>query len=261
MRGRYDMSDFRQWCTVGTPVSTGGHLAGLIESNDDATGVNTIAAGLPTKYANSGSLARIAERLGKAAVADFLRNKLPTSASARSGDVGEILATAYLHEEQGCVVGPSRLIDRDHQEWAMRGDDALGAKFGPDGKLRIVKAEAKSRARLYGDTVAEARDGLSRNDELPSPQSLAQFAERLLSTPDSEDVGDAVLALQLGEGVRPEDVDHLMFLFTGNNPGKHVTADLESYQGSVSQLTITLRVQGHRQFVQGAYEKVTTSGA
>jgi hypothetical protein len=144
-----NMSDFRRWCTVGTPVPTGGHLAGFIESHDDATGVTTIAAGLPTTYAKSGSLARIAERLGKDAVAEFLRNKLPTSASARSGDMGEILATAYLHEEQGCVVGPSRLIDRDHQEWAMRGDDALGAKFGPDGKLRIVKAEAKSRAKLY----------------------------------------------------------------------------------------------------------------
>lgn len=255
------MSDFRRWCTVGTPVPTGGHLAGFIESHDDGAGIATIAAGLPSTYAKSGSLARIAERLGKDAVAEFLRNKLPTSASARSGDMGEILATAYLHEEQGCVVGPSRLIDRDHQEWAMRGDDALGAKFDADGKLRIVKAEAKSRARLYGNTVAEARDGLSRNDELPSPQSLTQFAERLLSTPDSENVGDAVLALQLGEGVRPEDVDHLMFLLTGNNPGKHVTADLEAYRGSVPQLTITLRVQGHRQFIQEAYEKVTASGA
>jgi hypothetical protein len=93
---------------------------------------------------------------------------------------------------------------------------------------------------------------------LPSPQSLAQFAQRLLSTPDS-DVGIAVLALQL-DGVRPADVDHLMFLFTSNNPSKHVTADLESYQGSVSQLTITLRVQGHQQFIQNAYEKVTAGG-
>ncbi|MBB5829051.1 DUF1837 domain-containing protein [Micromonospora carbonacea] len=260
MRERQGMSDFRRWCTVSAPVPTGGHLAGLIESHDDATGVTTIAAGLPDTYTKSGSLARIAERLGKNAVAEFLRKKLPTSASARSGDMGEILATAYLHEERGCVVGPSRLIDRDHQEWAMRGDDALGAKFGSDGKLRIIKAEAKSRAKLYKDTVAEARAGLSRNGELPSPQSLAQFAERLLSTADS-DVGDAVLALQLGEGVRPEDVDHLMFLFTSNNPSEYVTADLESYRGSVSQLTITFRVQGHQQFIREAYEKVSAGGS
>jgi hypothetical protein len=100
---------------------------------------------------------------------------------------------------------------------------------------------------------------LSRNGELPSPQSLAQFAERLLSTPDT-DVGEAVLALQLGQGVRADDIEHLMFLFTSNNPGKHVTADLESYRGSVSQLTIILRVQGHQQFIQDAYAKVTADG-
>jgi hypothetical protein len=253
------MSNFRRWCTVSTPVPIGGHFAGLIESHDTTMGVATVAASLPNTYAKSGSLARIAERLGKDAVAEFLRNKLPTTANARSGDMGEILATAYLHEEHGCVVGPSRLINRDHQEWAMRGDDALGAKFGSDGKLRIIKAEAKSRVRLYRGTVAEAREGLSRSGELPAPQSLSQFAERLLSTADSE-VGDAVLALQLGVGVRPDDVDHLMFLFTSNNTSTYVTADLESYSGSVSQLTITLRVQGHQQFIQDAYEKVTVGG-
>lgn len=233
-------------------------MAGLIESHDDSTGVATIAAGLPAAYTKSGSLADIAERLGKDAVAVFLRNKLPTSSSARSGDIGEILATAYLHEEQGWVVGPSRLSERDHQEWAMRGDDALGAKLSSGGKARVIKAEAKSRARLYNDTVVEAREGLSRNGELPSAQSLAQFAERLLSTPDS-DVGIAVLALQLA-GVRPADVDHLMFLFTSNNPSKHVTGDLAAYQGPVSQLTITLRVRGHQQFIREAYEKVTAGG-
>ncbi len=62
--------------------------------------------------------------------------------------MGEILATAYLHEECGYMVGPSRLIQRDHQEWAMRGDDVLAAKLDSKGHLHITKAEAKSRATL-----------------------------------------------------------------------------------------------------------------
>jgi hypothetical protein len=253
------MADFRSWCTVEEPVGVGGHLAGVLESFDETTGVATLGADLPNMYAKSDALARIADRLGKDAVAEHLRNKLPTPASARSGDMGEILATAYLREERGYVVGPSRLIDRDHQEWAMRGDDALGAKFGSDGKLRIIKAEAKSRVKLDKRTVAEARKGLARNDELPSPQSLAQFAERLLSTDDIE-VGDAVFTLQLGEDVRPDRVDHLMFLFTSSDPSKYVKGDLEAYEGSVSQLTITLRVQSHQEFIKNAYEKVTFGG-
>ncbi|MCC3326459.1 DUF1837 domain-containing protein [Nocardia abscessus] len=254
------MADFRSWCAVGAPVPIGGHHAGVIESHDDATGIATLAAGLPSAYAESESLSLIAQRLGKDAVAKFLSNKLPTKASARSGDMGEILATAYLHEEGGYVVGPSRLIQRDHQEWAMRGDDVLGVKLDADGKPYIAKAEAKSRVKLGKGTVTEAREGLARNDELPSPHSLVQFAERLLRTVDG-DVGKAVLDLQLVEGIRPDRVGHLMFLFTSSDPSKHVAADLQAYSGSVSQLTITLRVHGHQEFIKGAYEKVTAGGS
>jgi hypothetical protein len=254
------MTDFNDWCTVGTLAVDGGHQVGVIESYDDAKGSAALAAILPNAYAESTSLAKVAERFGKQGVAKFLRNKLPTKSSARSGDAGEILATAYIHEEGGYVVGPSRLIQRDHQEWAMRGDDVLGAKIDSSGQLRLTKAEAKSRASLGDGTVKAARQGLSRNDELPSPHSLTQFAERLLATADSH-IGEAVLSMQLSEGVRPGHVDHLMFLFTGSDPSAHVAADLKSYSGTVSQLTITLRVKGHQKLIKDAYEWVTTRGS
>lgn len=254
------MSDFKNWCTVGALAPIGGHHAGVIESNDDATGVAKLSASLPTAYAESESLALVAERFGKAGMARFLRNKLPTKASARSGDMGEILATAYLREERGYVVGPSRLIERDHQEWAMRGDDVLGAKFDSDAKVHIAKAEAKSRVVLSESTVRAAREGLARNDEMPSPHSLTQFAERLMLTADSR-IGEAVLDMQLADGVRPGRVGHLMFLFTGSDPAVHVTSDLTAYSGSVPQLTITLRVNSHPKFIKDAYEAVTIGGS
>jgi hypothetical protein len=251
-----DMTGFNNWCAVGSLVPAGRHQAAVLESFDDAKGSTILAASLPNAYAESGSLAMIAERFGKDGVAKFLRNKLPTKTSARSGDMGEILATDYLHKEWGYVVGPSRLIQRDHQEWAMRGDDVLGAKFDPGGKLRLTKAEAKSRAALGNRTVEEARLGLARNDELPSPHSLTQFAERLLPTADSH-IGEAVIAMQLSDGVRPDRVGHLMFLFTGSDPSAHVVADLKGYSGPVPQLTVTLRVKGHQKFIKDAYDGVT----
>jgi Cap4 SAVED domain len=254
------MTDFSKWCTVGSLVPFGDQQAGVLESHDDATGVATLAEGLPNAYAESESLALVAERFGKEGVANLLRNKLPTKASARSGDMGEILATAYLHEVRGYVVGPSRLIQRDHQEWAMRGDDVLGARLDSNGKLRITKAEAKSGVTVGERTVKAAREGLSRNDELPSPHSLTQFAERLLPTADSH-IGEAVLAMQLSDGVRPDRLGHLMFLFTGSDPSTYVAADLMAYSGSVPQLTITLRVKGHQKFIRDAYEEVTTGGS
>jgi hypothetical protein len=250
------MTNFRRWCILPEPVLINGHRAGVIESHDDATGIAALAASLQDVYAEPKSLALIAERLGKAGVAKFLRNKLPVQASARSGDVGEILATAYLHDECGYVVGPSRLIQRDHQEWAMRGDDVLGAKLDSDGKLGIAKAEAKSRVKVDEKTVKAAREGLARNDELPSPHSLTQFAERLITADNY--IGEAVLKMQLSDGVRPDRIRHLMFLFTSGDPRPHVVADLKAYTGSVPQLAITLRVKGHQNFIKAAYEQVTT---
>ncbi|WP_431884346.1 Hachiman antiphage defense system protein HamA [Micromonospora gifhornensis] len=245
---------------MGTPVPTGGHRAGLIESYDDSTGVAALAAALPAAYAPSAALAAIAQRMEKDALAKYLRNKLPTKAAARSGDMGEILATAYLHEEAGYVVGPSRLIHRDHQEWAMRGDDALGAKLHTDGKPIIAKAEAKSRAKLGKRTVTEAREGLARNEEMPSPHSLTQFADRLLATAD-DDLGYAIYDLLMNDGVRPDRVSHLMFLFTSSDPSSQVAADLQAYSGPVQQLTITLRVQQHQEFIRDAYEMVIADGS
>ncbi|MEV4000566.1 Hachiman antiphage defense system protein HamA [Streptomyces halstedii] len=254
------MADLKTWCTFGGLVPIRDHHAGVIESHHDAMGVAALAKSIPNAYAESQSIVRIAELLGKKGVAKFLSAKLPTKASSRSGDMGEVLATAYLHEEHGYVVGPSRLIQRDHQEWAMRGDDALGAKLDTGGKPHIAKAEAKSRKSLGLQTVIQAREGLARNDEMPSAHSLTQFAERLLSTADS-DVGEAVLAMQISDGVRPDRVRHLMFLFTSSDPSAYVSADLEAYSGPVPQLTITLRVEGHQKFIKDAYERVITDGS
>lgn len=142
----------------------------------------------------------------------------------------------------------------------MRGDDVLGAMVDADGDVRITKVEAKSRLNLGERTVAAAREGLARNVELPSPHSLTQFAERLLHSADSS-VGEAVLALQLADGVHPDRVGHLMFLFTGGDPSAHVAADLNSYPGSIDQLTITLRVNGHQTFIKDAYQEVIESGS
>lgn len=249
------MMEFDTWCSMGVPTRVEEHAFRVLDAYDAEVGRALATASLPEAYADTSALALIAERFGKPGVAAFLRDRMPTKKSARSGDMGEILATAYLKEEHGYVVGPSRLIDRDHQEWAMRGDDVIAARLVDDSKLRLIKAEAKSRLTLGAVTVKEARDGLARNNEMPSPHSLSQFAVRLLSTNDRA-IGEAVLHVQLTGGVRPRQLRHLMFLFTSSDPTAHVRADLEAYAGSVRQLTITLRVQGHQEFINDAYNEV-----
>lgn len=252
------MIKFGTWCSQPALTSLDVHKFGTLESHDDPTGVALTAATLPDAYADRSALALVAERHGKSGVANFLRTRLPTKRNARSGDMGEILATAYLDEDCGYVVGPSRLIDRDHQEWAMRGDDVLAARIDGESGLHLVKAEAKSGVTLGEATVKAAREGLARNDEMPSPQSLSQFATRLLKTSDVE-VGEAVLDVQLTSGVRPDQVGHLMFLLTSGDPSAHVSADLNAYSGAVPQLTITLRVQHHQSFINDAFDEVVAS--
>lgn len=258
------MTLFSNWCASSGLTSiadqTVSKVVGTITSQDDDAGIDLIATRLPEVYADTTALALIAERYGKPDVAAFLRHRLPTKKSSRSGDMGEILATAYLAEERGYVVGPSRLIDRDHQEWAMRGDDVLAARVHEDSKVHLVRAEAKSRVRLGQKTVEEAREGLTRNDEMPSPHSLSQFAHRLLAGPHHE-IGEAVIHLQLIEGVRSDRVGHLMFLLTSGDPSSHVAADLTAYAGIVPQLTITLSVQDHQKFINDTYDKVVSDGA
>lgn len=254
------MTDFSRWCSPETVKPIKAHTARVLSSLDDDAGVDAVAATLPNRYAKAETLAFIAEKHGKPKVSAFLRNKFPATPIARSGDMGEILATAYLEEDCNFTVGPSRLRDRDHQEWAMRGDDVLGAKLDESLHVRIAKAEAKSRIKMGEAVVKEARDGLQRTDGLPSPHWLTQFAERLLGTPE-ESIGEAVLELQLLEGIHPDMMTHLMFLFTMSDPSQFVEKDLTAYTGPIEQLAMTLRVNAHQEFIRNAYEKALASDA
>jgi len=65
---------------------------------DLANGRNAVASIIPGHYATEEHIARNLVKLGKAAAAEFILQKLPTSKSIRSGDLGEILATEYIAE-------------------------------------------------------------------------------------------------------------------------------------------------------------------
>ena len=248
------MTDFfTSWCAPQTDEHVGKHSASLLTSQNDAVGIGAVVEILPSAYAKTENLNRIAERLGKHGVARLLSDKVPKKQSSRSGDMGEILGTAYVESVLGFTTGPSRLIERDHQEWAMRGDDILGARMN-NQQLELVKVEAKSRAEAKEKVVAEARDGLRRNGDLASAHSLTQFAERLLD--NHEALSDAVNDLLQQKGLRPDRLVHVMFLFAGNNPISHVRNDLRSYNGKVAQRTVTISVAAHQDFIRTSYDTV-----
>lgn len=249
------MTDFFTiWCDPQEDEPVGKHTASVLVSNDDAAGIAAAVKIMPKSYARKKNLKRIAKRRGKKGVAKLLSNKVPKTQSSRSGDMGEILGTVYLKDRMGYTTGPSRLIERDHQEWAMRGDDILGARCNQQGELELAKVEAKSRAQAEEATITEARTGLLRNGDLASSHSLTQFAERLLKKHDA--LSDAVNDMLQNDGLRPGMITHVMFIFAGNHPISHVRSDLNAYKGKVTQKAITVRVVAHQDFIRTSYETV-----
>jgi hypothetical protein len=221
---------------------------------------DSVAAIVPTHYAAEEHIARILDRLGKTQAAQFIREKLPESKAIRSGDLGEILATEYIAANTSYAVPIKRLRWKDHRNMAMRGDDVIGIEqdSGND-HLYFLKSEAKSRVTLSAAVLVEARASLDKDDGLPSPHALSFVSERLLQAGEIA-LADAIDTAQLKEGITSEDVEHLLFTFSGNDPSAFLQDTLEVYCGPVSQYGVGLRINGHAQFVHDVYEKVIADG-
>src|SRR3954471_14667439 len=97
-------------------------------------------------------LDRIAEdvdQLGFATAAAILRERLPTKARSRAGDLGEILASELAEEMLEFRVPVRRMRFKDGREVPLRGDDLIGVNFcADDDGLWLLKGESKSRKTL-----------------------------------------------------------------------------------------------------------------
>lgn len=180
---------FLDWCKIEKPrpVVKGHRLRFLTsKSNHFKTAVKTVSEIIPENYVNKDYLADIFNRLGKAAVAAKLREKLPDSQRSRSGDLGEIFAAAYINEMTRFSVPIRRLWWKDHQNTSVRGEDVIAIRVTDSGRLRFLKGEAKSRKNMPSCVISEASEALLANDELPTPHALGFVAERLLDRGETE---------------------------------------------------------------------------
>ena len=256
------MVAFNDWCTTSN-AKVGNHDLFLLTGKHDKlpTGVEMTAAVVPGHYASEERISHALARLGKPAAADLIQNKLPKTKRIRSGDLGEIYATEWIGAYcQGYAVPIKRLRWKDHREMAMRGEDVIA--IGADQvsqRIRFLKTEAKSRAKLTGQALTEARAGLDKNNGLPSPHALGFISDRLSELNESS-LADAIDDAMLKNGIPIKDVGHLLFSFSGNNPKSLLTASLNSYRGNISQSCVGLRVDGHAAFIKAVYERVIANG-
>ena len=88
------------------------------------------------------------EDLGAPETAKMLKELLPKSKRARSGDTGEILATEVAEQELGYTVPIRRLRWKDGRDAALRGDDIVGVAHDSSGKVQFLKGESKNLSTI-----------------------------------------------------------------------------------------------------------------
>ena len=195
---------------------------------------------------------RVAD-LGAPETAEILKELLPTKKQSRSGDAGEILATEIAEEKLQYQVPIRRLRWKDGREAALRGDDIVGVSHDSAGRLRFLKGESKSRAALTPSTIKEASKALDGDLGRPSRHSVIFIANRL------RELGRDALATELDKALLQSfsghDIEHLLFVISGNNPGnilsKHV-AEIENHQHK--RHAIGVRIPDHGQFIAQLFD-------
>lgn len=252
------MVSLRSWVTS-TQVQLGAHLLQhMVATRDEdvRAGVDWAAAALPAAYASLERLAGILETSGKPAAAAYLRTKLPTTKNIRSGDLGEVIGKEVATSELG-YTAVAKLRWKDHREMAMRGDDMIGVRVPETGPLEFLKGEAKSIDSLDTRTVEAADRALRADNGLPSSHALAFVADRLHGQGD-----DALARLidkaQLEDGISHQQVEQLLFAFTGSNPRNLLQTNTEAYHEPVRRLAVGLQVRDHQAFVAAVYDKAVT---
>lgn len=215
---------------------------------------STLIHTLPGLYVDPNSIANTLERLGKQAAANKLRVKIPEAKKVRSGDIGELLATDYIEECTDYSVPIMKLRWRDHRNMPMRGDDVIGILVSQvDQAIRFLKAEAKGNKSLSRDVLQKARDELDLDDGLPSPHALTFVTERLREIGQLE-LSDIIERAQLVDGIKGQQVEHLLFTFTASSPATLQKEAFEAYTGNIKQKSVGFRVTRHQELINDVFQ-------
>jgi hypothetical protein len=254
---------FDVWCSLEEKKDKRRRLWTLTERDGAREGIRAdLAETMRSHYERLERIAEDVDRLGYAAAAKILKAVLPQGAKARSGDLGEILATELVEEKTGFNVPIRRLRYKDGREMALRGDDFIGVGFDGDDRLWLLKGESKSRKRLGKTTITEARTALNRHHGRCTPDSLLFVANRLL---DSDDAADQELGRSIRdevglEALRPNRIDHMFFTLSGNGAPQALIDDWAATSADRNHYVANLQVEDHGEFVEAIYDEVQQLG-
>jgi hypothetical protein len=249
------------WCdTVADNVN--GHEMKILVGSPMKTpkGVAAVGAVIPSYYAAPSRVADLLAKHGRTGAAKFIKEKLPTSKAIKSGDLGEILGTAYLSEFTIFKNHVKRLRWKDHRNMAMRGEDVLAFGIDPKGgQLVVIKGEAKSRVNLAASVVATARKALCSNKGHPSAHAMSFLADRFFEQGDTQ-MADMLDDAQLKKRIPSSRINHLLFTFSANDPTKILRKNLSNYSDNIRQLYVGVQVVKHQEFIKSVFDVAATHG-
>ncbi len=257
------MGLFGDWCGKNQSKNNRKYFWILAEKGGGRDAIRgRLAETMRSHYERLDRIADDVARLGYEGAAELLRTVLPSNAKARSGELGEILATELVEEETGFRVPVRRLRYKDGREMALRGDDFIGAAYDSDDDLWLLKGEAKSSKTLGKTTIENARKALCRHDGRCTPDSLLFVANRLLESDDEDDV-ELGRTIRDGIGkktIRASRVDHMLFTLSGNAPPPALKTDLDEASNDRTHYVVNLRIEDHQEFIAEMFEEAQKLG-
>lgn len=258
------MGIFDDWCgQQESEEQKRKHLWTLVEKPGGRAAIRgRLAETMRSHYERLDRIADDISRLGYEGAAELLRILLPRQARARSGELGEILATELVEEKTGFRVPVRRLRYKDGREMALRGDDFIGAAYDPDDNLWLLKGEAKSNKTLGKTTITQAREALCRHAGRCTPESLLFVACRLLDSDNEDDVelGRTIRDEIGSKTIRASRVDHMLFTMSGNPPPAALKADLDDASTDRTHYVVNFRVEDHSEFIAEMYGEAQKLG-
>jgi hypothetical protein len=247
-----DEDFFKTWCSA--KIHTHGtyrrEVLGEVYSarREVASTLNEV---VQTHYVDPERVKERIERLGYKKAAKRLNSYLPTTSRARSGDLGEILATEYVNRRMSFRVPLFRLRWKDGRNMALRGDDVI-AIGNEGGNLQLLKGEVKSRRKLVATTVRYALRQLRKNASRPSGHTVNYLIDRLI------ELGRPKTAARLEDyldiGISAQNLHHLLFTLSANDPTELFDAELVDYSRKVDFAAVGLVVKDHADFIKQIYE-------
>jgi len=244
---------FRRWLKP-RRKAVGKHLLSLFteQGSQRANLIENLREVVRCHYVASDTTAKRLTELGAPETAKLLREHLPSTKKARSGDLGEILATELAELQLGYQVPVGRLRWKDGRDMALRGDDIVAVKRVQKEKLHFLKGESKSRLALTTTVINDAAGALDRDRGRPNRHSVIFVAERL------REQGDDNLAKELEEAVlesfRAHRVEHLLFALTGNDTETLLSEHLKAcVKKKRRRYAMSVRIKDHDKFIENLF--------